>query len=596
MSSIDERVVQMQFENSKFEKGIKETIKSLGLLKQNLNVDKATESLEHLQNVGNSFSLSNISRSLDKIVERTSWAGRTIRREIDLLTSKAVNLGKSLTVGQINTGWSKYEQKTASVQTIMNATGKSIDEVNGYLDKLMWFSDETSYNFTEMTAALGTLTSSGGDINKMIPMIEGMATATAFAGKSASEFSRVIYNLNQSYSQGYLSLMDWKSVELAQVGSEQLKQTIIDTAVELGTLKKLADGTFETKKGTVVNAGNMGSTLNEKWATKEVMEGAFGKFAQVIEEAYKLVESGEFDTAADAIASLADKYDETYYKAAKAAQEAKSFKEAIDATADAVSSGWMKTFELIFGNYDEARVLWTDLANALWEVFASGAEQRNETLEAWKEAGGRADLIQGITDALNALWTVIQSIGEAFHDIFPQATTDDLLNFSSKVKELGANLRDLARAFEIVSAKRGELVTKTNPLQEYFGELSKGYRGDEVKKLQEALEAKGFSVGKHGIDGIFGKDTEAALKAFQESIGETADGLYKESDHAKLVGTITASNYELVFETIKKYTSFVDKLQRIARGIFAIFGMVGDAIGFAGKALWNVLSMSQMHF
>lgn len=591
MSSIDERVVQMQFENSQFEKGIKETIKSLGLLKQNLNVDKATESIEHLQNVGNSFSLSNISRSLDKIVERTSWAGRTIRREIDLLTSKAVNLGKSLTVGQINAGWSKYEQKTASVQTIMNATGKSIDEVNGYLDKLMWFSDETSYNFTEMTAALGTLTSSGGDINKMIPMIEGMATATAFAGKSASEFSRVIYNLNQSYSQGYLSLMDWKSVELAQVGSEQLKQTLIDTAVELGTLKKLADGTFETKKGTVVNAGNMGSTLNEKWATKEVMEGAFGKFAQVIEEAYKLVEAGEFDTAADAIASLADKYDETYYKAAKAAQEAKSFKEAIDATADAVSSGWMKTFELIFGNYDEARVLWTDLANALWEVFASGAEQRNEVLQAWKDAGGRADLIQGITDALTALWTVIQSIGEAFHDIFPQATTDDLLNFSSKVKELGANLRDLARAFEIVSAKRGELVTKTNPLQEYFGELSKGSRGDEVKKLQEALEAKGFSVGKHGIDGIFGKDTEAALKAFQESIGKTADGIYKESDHAKLVGTVTASNYELVFETIKKYTPFVDKLQRIARGIFAIFGMVGDAIGFAGKALWNVLSI-----
>ena len=591
MSSIDERVVQMQFENSQFEKGIKETIKSLGLLKKNLNVDKATESIEHLQNVGNSFSLSNISRSIDKIVERTSWAGRTIRREIDLLTSKAVNLGKSLTVGQINAGWSKYEQKTASVQTIMNATGKSIDEVNGYLDKLMWFSDETSYNFTEMTAALGTLTSSGGDINKMIPMIEGMATATAFAGKSASEFSRVIYNLNQSYSQGYLSLMDWKSVELAQVGSEQLKQTLIDTAVELGTLKKLADGTFETNKGTVVNAGNMGSTLNEKWATKEVMEGAFGKFAQVIEEAYKLVEAGEFDTAADAIASLSDKYDETYYKAAKAAQEAKSFKEAIDATADAVSSGWMKTFELIFGNYDEARVLWTDLANALWEVFASGAEQRNEVLQAWKDAGGRADLIQGITDALTALWTVIQSIGEAFHDIFPQATTDDLLNFSSKVKELGANLRDLARAFEIVSAKRGELVTKTNPLQEYFGELSKGSRGDEVKKLQEALEAKGFSVGKHGIDGIFGKDTEAALKAFQESIGKTADGLYKESDHAKLVGTVTASNYELVFETIKKYTPFVDKLQRIARGIFAIFGMVGDAIGFAGKALWNVLSI-----
>lgn len=591
MSSIDERVVQMQFENSQFEKGIKETVKSLGLLKKNLNLDSATDSIEHLQKVGDSFSLAKISSQLDKIVERTSWFGRTIRREIDSITAQTINLGKSLSVGQIGSGWSKYEQKTSSVQTIINATGKSIDEVNGYLNKLMWFSDETSYNFTEMTAALGTLTSSGGDIEKMIPMIEGMATATAFAGKSANEFSRVIYNLNQSYSQGYLSLMDWKSVELAQVGSEQLKQTLIDTAVELGTLKKLSDGTFKTKKGTVVNAGNMGSTLNEKWATKEVMEGAFGKFSQVIEEAYKLVEAGEFDTAADAIASLAGKYDETYYKAAKAAQEAKSFKEAIDATADAVSSGWMKTFELIFGNYDEARVLWTDLANALWEVFASGAEQRNETLEAWKEAGGRADLIQGITDALSGLWNIITAVKEAFFDIFPKVTTDNLIKFSKKVKELGKNLKIVASSYESILTVGREVITETNPLEEYFGNLEKGAKGEAVKKLQEALEAKGFSVGKHGIDGIFGKDTEKALKEFQESIGETADGIYKEADHAKLVGTITGSRFEYIHETIKKYTPLVAKIQKIAKGTFSILKLIAGVIGFVGKVAFNLIGI-----
>ena len=591
MSSIDERVVQMQFENSQFEKGIKETVKSLGLLKKNLNLDNATDSIEHLQKVGDSFSLAKISSQLDKIVERTSWFGRTIRREIDSITAQTINLGKSLSVGQIGSGWSKYEQKTSSVQTIINATGKSIDEVNGYLDKLMWFSDETSYNFTEMTAALGTLTSSGGDIEKMIPMIEGMATATAFAGKSANEFSRVIYNLNQSYSQGYLSLMDWKSVELAQVGSEQLKQTLIDTAVELGTLKKLSDGTFKTKKGTVVNAGNMGSTLNEKWATKEVMEGAFGKFSQVIEEAYKLVEAGKFDTAADAIASLAGKYDETYYKAAKAAQEAKSFKEAIDATADAVSSGWMKTFELIFGNYDEARVLWTDLANALWEVFASGAEQRNETLEAWKEAGGRADLIQGITDALSGLWNIITAVKEAFFDIFPKVTTDNLIKFSKKAKELGANFKKLTSSYESFITVGKEVVTETNPLEEYFGNLEKGAKGEAVKKLQEALEAKGFSVGKHGIDGIFGKDTEKALKEFQESIGETADGIYKEADHAKLVGTITGSKFEYIHEIVKKYAPLVTKIQKIAKGAFSVLKMIAGVIGFIGKVAFNLIGL-----
>lgn len=536
MSSIDERVVQMQFENSQFEKGIKETIKSLGLLKQNLNVDKATESIEHLQNVGNSFSLSNISRSLDKIVERTSWAGRMIVREVDKVTSSVIALGKELTVGQIGTGWSKYEQKTASVQTIMNATGKSIDEVNGYLDKLMWFSDETSYSFSEMTAALGTLTSSGGDINKMIPMIEGMATATSFAGKGAAEFSRTIYNLNQSYSQGYLSWLDWKSVEQANVSSEQLKQTLIDTAVELGTLKRAADGTVRTAKGTLVTAAAMGSTLNEKWATKEVMEGAFGKFASVMEEAYKLVEEGKFDTAAKAIESLNGKYGDTYYKAAKASQSAKSFKEAIDATKDAVSSGWMTTFELIFGNYEEATELWTDLANRLYETFASGSIYRNQILKEWAEMGGRKKLIDALSRSLDALEKMLSKVSDVFHEFFPRLTADDLMSFTDAIDALSWKLYYLADANEAVAVSWDKVANLKEPDVEWPGELKRGSKGEEVRAMQERLEKAGYSVGKAGLDGIFGPDTEKALKEYEKSVGLAVDGIYDQITHEKLAG------------------------------------------------------------
>ena len=536
MSSIDERVVQMQFENSQFEKGIKETIKSLGLLKQNLNVDKATESIEHLQNVGNSFSLSNISRSLDKIVERTSWAGRMIMREVDKVTSSVVALGKELTVGQISSGWNKYTEKTASVQTIMNATGKSIDEVNGYLDKLMWFSDETSYSFSEMTAALGTLTSSGGDIEKMIPMIEGMATATSFAGKSAAEFSRVIFNLNQSYSQGYLSWLDWKSVEQANVSSEQLKQTLIDTAVELGTLKRAADGTVRTAKGTLVTAAAMGSTLNEKWATKEVMEGAFGKFASVMEEAYRLVEEGKFDTAAKAIESLNGKYGDTYYKAAKASQSAKSFKEAIDATKDAVSSGWMTTFELIFGNYEEATELWTDLANRLYETFASGSTYRNQILKEWAEMGGRKKLIDALSRSLDALEKILSKVSDAFHEFFPRLTADDLMSFTDAIDALSWKLYYLADANEAVAVSWDKVANLKEPDVEWPGELKRGSKGEEVRAMQERLEKAGYSVGKAGLDGIFGPDTEKALKEYEKSVGLAVDGIYDQIAHEKLAG------------------------------------------------------------
>lgn len=595
MSSIDQRIVEMQFKNSEFESGIKQSLKSLDKLKKGLNFDDSKNSIKNLMDSANTFALSSMSKALGRIDKRmNTFAGKLKKELIDdtVLYAKTQikSLGKMLTVGQITAGWTKYGQKTASVQTIMNATGDSIETVNGYLDKLMWFSDETSYNFTEMTAALGTLTSSGGKVEKLIPMIEGMATATAFAGKTASEFSRVIYNLNQSYSQGYLSLMDWKSVELAQVGSEQLKQTLIDTAVELGTLKKASDGTYKTLKGTIVTAGNMGSTLNEKWATREVMEGGFGKFASVMEEAYRLVEAGEFDTASDAIASLEGKFDDIYFKAAKAAQEAKSFGEAIEATKDAVSSGWMKSFELIFGNYEEAKEMWTDLANALWNVFASGGEARNEMLQAWHDAGGRADLLQGIYDALEGLWGIVLAVKDAFADIFPPITVDTLLKMSSAVKEFGANLKYLLRYREIVTGMEDiTLETQKEELEEFNNELKKGSKGDDVKKLQERLTELGYDVGPAGADGIFGPRTLEALKKFQEDYGMTVDGIYNSDVHSKLGEALGAGG---ITEQLKKTTVYtlvfgdaLKRVQRMAKGAFAVIKIGGHLFKF----LWNIV-------
>lgn len=596
MSSIDQRIVEMQFKNSEFESGIKQSLKSLDKLKKGLNFDDSSKSMDKLQKAGNSFSLASMAQNVENIANKFTMLGRIGMKAMDDIASYAYNTGKrlvkSLSVDQITAGWTKYGEKTSSVQTIMNATGDSIDTVNGYLDKLMWFSDETSYNFTEMTAALGTLTSSGGEVKKLIPMIEGMATATAFAGKTSSEFSRVIYNLNQSYSQGYLSLMDWKSVELAQVGSEQLKQTLIDTAVELGTLKKASDGTYKTLKGTLVTAGNMGSTLNEKWATREVMEGGFGKFASVMEEAYKLVEAGEFDTASDAIASLEGKFDDIYFKAAKAAQEAKSFGEAIEATKDAVSSGWMKSFELIFGNYEEAKEMWTDLANALWDVFASGGEARNEMLQAWHDAGGRADLLQGIYDALEGLWGIVLAVKDAFADIFPPITVDTLLKMSSAVKEFGANLKYLLRYREILTGMEDvALETPKEELEEFNNELKKGAKGDDVKKLQERLTELGYDVGPAGTDGIFGPKTLEALKKFQEDYGLTVDGIYNSDVHNKLGEALGASG---ITEQLKKSAVYtlvfgdaLKRVQRIAKGFFAVIKIGWNALKF----LWNIVKV-----
>lgn len=323
--TVDERVVSMEFDNSKFESNVKTSMTTLDRLKKSLNFDGVGKGFANIDKAASNVNMGGLANAAEKVSLKFNAMQVAAVTAMTRITNKAIDTGerliKSLSVDQVSAGWNKYIQKTSSVQTIMNATGKSINEVNGYLKKLMWFSDETSYGFTDMTTSLGQLTSSGADIEKVIPMIMGVANATAYAGKGANEFSRAIYNLNQSYGAGYLQLMDWKSLELAGVASKQLKQTLIDTAVSLDKIKE-GDVTIAT----------FSESLKDKWADTEVMEKAFGKFAELTEAAYKAVDSGQYDTAAEAIEALSDQYDEVAVKAFKSAQEAKSFTEAVDAT------------------------------------------------------------------------------------------------------------------------------------------------------------------------------------------------------------------------------------------------------------------------
>ena len=596
-TSIDNRIVEMQFDNSQFEKGIGKSIKSLEKLKKGLKMDEAAQSLSKLQKIGDSFSLAKIADGIDNLTYRFSWMGRTVSGILDNLTFKAKALIKSMSVNQISAGWSKYADKTGYVQTIVNATGKSIDEVNKYLDKLMWFSDETSYSFVDMTQALGTLTSSGGDINKLIPMLEGMANATAFAGKSAAEFSRTMYNLNQSYSSGYMQYIDWKSVEMAGVGSEQLKQAFIDAGKALGTLTK--EG--KTKKGTLVSIANFGTTLNEKWADTRVMEKAFGTFSEMTEKAYELIQEGKFDTASDAYAWLATQYNGVGITAAKAAQEAKSFNEAIAATTDAVSSGWMRTFEIIFGNYDEARVMWTDLANWLWDVFASGSEARNELLQSWKDIGGRTTMLEGIYSMFEAFNNLLYAIKDAWREVFPETTADDLMKISNSIKTLGDRIKE-AFSYEetetVVDQFTQAITGYNNPLGAFWGELEQGAKGDEVKKLQQKLFDMGYDIGTAGVDGIFGPKTKEALQKFQKDSKIKPTGIFDQKTFDKLgesineaFGKFTPVIIGETTESVVTFSSALENVRAIAQGVFSVLHIGWNVLKFIAKAAVEIASV-----
>lgn len=508
--TIDEKVVSMQFDNRQFEKNVHTSMSTLDKLKKSLNLSDSAKGLENISASAKKVDMGPLTSGVETVRAKFSAMEVVAVTALANITNSAVNAGKrlvsSLTIDQVATGWSKYEQKTASVQTIMNATGKSIDEVNAYLEKLMWYSDETSYGFTDMTQSLGQLTSAGGDIEKLIPMIEGIANATAFAGKGASEFTRAIYNLNQSYSAGYLQYMDWKSLDLAGVSSKQLKQVFIDTAKSLGKL----DAEGRTASGTLVELGNFGQTLQDKWADTSVMEAAFGKFAELTDAAYKAVQSGEYDTASDAIAALADQYDEIAVKAFSSAQEAKSFTEAIEATKDAVSSGWMKTSEIIFGNYEEAKKTWTELANTLWDIFASGAESRNELLEG----------------ALNSKWEQLtKKIEEA------GVSTED---FQDKLKETA---REHGIAIDDLIEEYGSLASVISN-----GKLSKSVIIETLKKFVGIQKEVSTST----------ENVTDKLETFQKVVNEVIRGDFGNGESRVKALTEAGYDYATVQELVNK--------------------------------------------
>lgn len=449
--SIDNRVAQLTLENKQFEAAAAQSLKTVNKLDDAFKMADGVKGMKDLGDATKSVNVEGLLNSANKVrvqfVAMEEAARQLIRSVTQDIYQQGKALVKGLTIDPIQAGWTKYSEKLSSVQTLMNATGKDIDTINTYLDRLMWFSDETSYGFTDMTSALAQMTASGGDVEKLIPMIQGIANATAFAGKGAAEFSRVMYNLNQSYSAGYLSLMDWKSVELAGASSKELKNILIDTAKQVGTLNK--EG--KTAAGTLVDISTFSSTLADKWATTEVMEKAFGYFNEMTEMAYKMVQSGQVETASEAYEILASKYDTVSLRAAKAAQEAKSFSETIAATKDAVSTNWMQTFEHIFGNKVEATKLWTAVTQELWEIFAAGGARRNEVLAEWAQGTattireglqtGREALFEGIGSFYNNIKRLVTTTRTLWRDFFPETTADRLVYLTYKFRDFMKTLK-----------------------------------------------------------------------------------------------------------------------------------------------------------
>lgn len=589
---VDSRVVEMRFDNANFEKNTKQTISTIDRLMEKLQFKGAEKGFEKLDAAAENVDFATMQTSLDRLESKFSSLNIVATTALVNITNKFVDAGeklvKSLSIDQVASGWDKYTEKTSNVQTIMNATGKSIDQVNGYLNKLMWYSDETSYSFSEMTSALSQMTAAGGNIDKMIPMIMGIANATADAGKTGFAFQSTIRNLTQSYSAGHLQLQDWKSLNLMGTATKALKQELIDTAVELGTLKKgeVTIGTFE-------------SSLSKKWANTKVMEKTFEKYASMMEAAYEMTQKNKGMTSSEALEKLSGQYGELAERAALAAQQATSFGQAIDSTKDAVSSKWMAVFETFFGNKEEATDTWTELSDRLYDIFVPSIDGLNERLKdglnsGWAQLQGRlgdqADaysytlqqvaLASGavtedqiteagsFTKALQQNGVSAQLLKASLDEA--QTSAEKLLTLSDK--EMAAKHYDretIQRDAEAFAKLNAEIQNGTLDLDEYAQKISElSGREHLVQSFWNIMDAIGKVVApvKEAFSEIFPPADGERIYSFAERLDLMTQKLIITDQTAEKI----KKTFKGLFTVLKGVTTILSKIGAVAKEAFSL--------------------------
>lgn len=400
---VDERIVEMQFNNRQFESGIKTSLDSVNNLKKGLNFDASTKSLENLDRASKSFSLEGIARGVDTIASRFTNLGIIGMTTIQNLTNSVVNFGKnlvtSLTIAPISSGLKEYETKMGAIQTILTNTaskGTKLEDVNAVLEELNLYADKTIYNFEEMTRNIGTFTAAGVDLKTSATAIKGIANLAAGSGSSAEQASTAMYQLSQALAAGKVSLMDWNSVVNAGMGGELFQTALKKTAKEMGIV-------VDTSKP-------FRETLQDDWLTAKVLTKTLSKFAE----------------------------DESLVKAAT---QVKTFTQLFDTMKESVQSGWAVSWENIIGDKEQSSKTLTAINDAFGALIGPATDARNEMLKFWNANGGRDALIEGLANAFEALGAILKPIGEAFREVFPAMTGERLVELTKGFRDFTANLK-----------------------------------------------------------------------------------------------------------------------------------------------------------
>lgn len=474
-TTVDQRVVEMRFDNKQFENNIQTSLSSINKLKKNLNMEGATKGLENIEKASGKINFSGLSNAVQTVNAKFSALEVVAVTALANITNSAVNAGErmvsALTLDPVKTGFQEYETQINAVQTILANTsskGTTLDQVNNALDELNHYADMTIYNFTEMTRNIGTFTAAGVDLDTSVSAIKGIANLAAVSGSNSQQASTAMYQLSQALAAGTVKLQDWNSVVNAGMGGQVFQDALKETARVHGI----------AIDEMIKDEGSFRETLSKGWLSSEILTETLSKFTGDLNEE-QLRTMGYTD---EQIASII-KMGQT---ANDAATKVKTFTQLFDTLKEAAQSGWTQSWEIIVGDFDEAKELLTEISDVFSGIINSSAEARNSMLQGWKDLGGRTALIEACKNAFEGVLSIIKPVKEAFREIFPPMTAQQLYNITDALRKLTSHLKlsdenskNLKRTFkglfailDIVKQAYVAIIRTLSPLLNGAGELS----------------------------------------------------------------------------------------------------------------------------
>ena len=566
-NSIDKRIVEMQFDNSRFERNVNQSISTLDKLKDALDFSKNTKSFEDLEKSANKIDLSGLERSISNIEHRFSALGIAGATVISTLTQKAMSaVGKlnSAVFGQMKSGGISralnLEHANFMLQGILKDANK-VAELMGSDGPVQKSVKGTAYGLDAAANAAAQFVASGiKDAEKLETALTGISGAAAISGSSYEDISRIFTKVAASGR-----MMGDTVVELSTRGINALATLSEQLGISVEDLQKMQ------KKGEI--SFEMFS---------EAMNKAFGEQAKKANETF----TGALSNVKAALSRIG----------AKVATP----------TIENLRVIFVKLIDVI-DNASKTLQPFIDFINNLFFSISEG-------IALFLSKSGEIDqiisnIVQTIGNGIKIIYSFILPIKRALEDFIPPKTVQDAVTLTEKIKDFTHSLiltaeqmvtvRRIFRgifgvfdiAIQIISALIRVLFPAANSIKSFLDSFANGAAtvGDYIYALSLVLKktdafyqffqylGKGMSIAKAMISRPLMQIYEAfkkfgglkSLFSGGNPIKNFIDDVKKNSGSLETAGNIFVS----VFGAIGNVISAVSPL------LGSFVGMIGRALG-----------------